>query len=54
MLNIHKQIQKTVLFILCIGEINLNLRQVPLEQVHLTIVLTPIRTKVVLLVFFFS
>ena len=34
MFNIHRQIQKTVLFILCIGEINLNLRQVPLEQVH--------------------
>ena len=34
MLNIHRQIQITVLFILCIGEINLNLRQEPLEQVH--------------------
>ena len=34
MLNTHRQIQKIVLFILCIGEINLNLRQVPLEQVH--------------------
>ena len=34
MLNIHRQIQKTVLFILCIGEINLNLRQEPLEQMY--------------------
>ena len=33
MLNIHRQIQKTVPFILCRGEINQNLRQV-LEQVH--------------------
>ena len=33
-LNIHRQSLKTVLFILCIGEVNLNLRQASREQMQ--------------------